>query len=306
MKYKQRNSCHSPFRLFLTGIGMGCADLIPGVSGGTIAFLSGIYEELVDGIRKISGPALSYLIRGQIKDAIKEIPWSVLVPIGAGILSAIFLFAHAVSWALEHHSEFVWSFFFGLVAASAFIMRKRVQNLFALDILVVFFLATIAAYVVSGLVPMETAGTPFSFFISGAIAASAMILPGISGSFLLVFLGKYEQVLTAVTERDGITLLIFGAGVLIGLVLFAHLLSILFRRYHDITIASLTGLMVGSLRRVWPWKEAGEEVGRNVLPEALDWRFVGALLMIAVGIGIVILLDRMRLIEAHHHHLDKN
>ncbi len=302
-----RNSCHSPLRLFLTGIGMGCADLIPGVSGGTIAFLSGIYEELVDSIRKVSGPALSSLLRGNVRHAAREVPWKVLVPIAVGILSAVFLFAHAVSWALEHHAELVWAFFFGLVAASALVMRKRVRNPLALNIVVGFVIATVGAYVLSGLVPMETAATPLQFFASGAVAASAMILPGISGSFLLVFLGKSQQVLAAVTERDAVTLLIFGAGVIIGLMLFAHLLSILFRRYHDIMIATLTGLMVGSLRRVWPWKEyLGEtEVGRNMLPEAFDWQFAGALLMIALGIGIVVLLDRLRLMEAHHHHLDK-
>ena len=198
---------------------MGTADLIPGVSGGTIAFLSGIYEELLQSIKTVSGDFLKLLLSGKIKEAIKVIPFKFLVPLALGLFTAVLSLANLMSYLLKEYPIFVWSFFFGLVLASTWIVLKRVVKWDISDKLA-FVISTIAAYILVGAIPVETPNTPFFIFVSGMIAICAMILPGISGSFILLLLGKYQQILGAVTNKDVVTLAIFMVGAVLGLALF--------------------------------------------------------------------------------------
>ncbi len=279
-------------RLFLTGFGMGSADIVPGVSGGTIAFIFGIYEELIFSIKKLSGETLKLVLRGKIHQAIKSIPFNFLVPLGTGILSALLLLASLIKHLLASSPEIVWSFFFGLIVASILIVRKRVVSWDKHDI-VAFLVSSIGAYVLVGFVPVATPETYLAFFLSGAIAIVAMILPGVSGSFLLVLLGKYEQILHAVVEKDIIVLLVFMAGAALGISLFSRVLTWLFAKHHDIAIAVLSGFMLGSLRKVWPWKETVGVVEHNILP-ALDYRLVFSLGLMAISIFLMLKLDKIQ------------
>lgn len=301
-------------RLVLTGFAMGLADLIPGVSGGTIAFLSGIYEELLESIKQVSGPTLRQLLQGHWRAALDSVPWRFLVPLLAGLFGAIFSLAHLLAWLLTTYPVFVWAFFFGLVLASTWVVLKRVVRWDTADV-VTFIVAGLAAYVLVGLVPVQTPATLPLLFVSGMIAICAMILPGISGSFILLLLGKYEQVLHAVTERDVLPLAVFAAGCAIGLSLFARFLTWLFAHHHDISVAALSGIMLGSIRKIWPWKEVvstrldshGEIVPlieHNVLPPAVDASVLGALVLAAAAAAAVLYLERLKLVKEQTHDLD--
>lgn len=296
-------------RLFLTGFGMGAADIVPGVSGGTIAFIFGIYEELVYSIKKVSGETLKFVLKGKFSEAFKSIPFGFLIPLGLGLLSAVALLSNLLSNLLETQPVFVWSFFFGLVLASIWLVRKRVVTWDMRDYLAMA-LTTVAAYWLVGAVPVATPETPIAYFLAGAIAIIAMILPGISGSFLLVLMGKYEQVLNAVVERDVLTLAVFATGIVIGISIFSRVLTWAFERHHDIIVAALTGFMIGSLRKIWPWKETistyldshGVEqplVEANIIPSVIDNNVIFAILLAAAAAFIMIRLDKMQATVEH-------
>ena len=286
------------------GIGfvMGAADVVPGVSGGTMAFIFGIYQRLLDSIKTVSGTALQLLFKGKIREAIAVVPFAFLVPLATGLLLAVLTLSSVLTYLLDAYPVYIWAFFFGLVVASIKVVSRRISVWSAKEFAGAA-LAAVAAYFIVGAVPTETAATPVAFFLSGVVAICAMILPGISGSFLLVVLGKYQQVLTAVTERDFMTLGIFMVGAVVGLALFARVLSWLFAHYENVTMAVLTGFMVGSLRKIWPWKETvltmvdshGEivpVVQNNVLPAAFDMSVIIALLLCGVGIALVLFSER--------------
>jgi putative membrane protein len=283
------------------GFAMGSADVVPGVSGGTMAFILGIYEELINSIRDILNPeAIKLILRFKFKEVLSVLPWKFLLAIGIGILLAILSLARFLEWMLENHPALLWSFFFGLVIASIFTVSKRVKQWGGTTV-VGTIIGAIAAYYVVGLVPLETPNAPWFLFLSGALAICAMILPGISGAFILVLLGKYQYVLSAVNDRDIITLLIVAVGAAVGLVTFAQILGWFFKRYHDMTVAVLIGLMIGSLRKIWPWKETvefildqGEQIPIrqiNVLPPAWNDQFLFALVLAIVGFTAVFVLD---------------
>jgi putative membrane protein len=288
--------------LVARGFAMGSADVVPGVSGGTMAFILGIYEELIDSIRAVGRPEfLRPLFRGRIGEALEAINWKFLLAVGGGIATAILTLARAIEWALETHPVWVWSFFFGLVLASVYTVSRRIAR-WKPALLGLSALFVVGAWVFVGLVPVQTPETWWFLFLAGSIAICAMILPGISGAFLLLLLGKYHFVLAAVNDRDIEPIFWVGLGAMVGIVTFAQVLGWLFRRYHDATVAALTGLMVGSLRKVWPWKEEvafvtgphGERiptVERNILP-ALGGEVVTALLLASLGLIIVLLLER--------------
>jgi putative membrane protein len=202
---------------------------------------------------------------------------------------------------LENKPVLLWSFFFGLVVASIFTVIKRVKQ-WGVSTIVAAIIGAIAAFFIVGLVPTQTPDTSWFLFLSGFIAICAMILPGISGSFILVLLGKYQDVLSAVNDRDILTLFFVAAGAAIGIVTFAQVLSWLFKRYHDVTVAVLIGLMVGSLRKIWPWKETlrtmldrhGEPIPVeqiNVWPQAWSSEVTIALILAIVGFVLVFVLD---------------
>lgn len=235
------------------GFLMGAADVVPGVSGGTVAFITGIYEALIDAISAVNGTFVRHLARRQVRAAFNGIPWRFLLALGAGLAVAVLTVSHGLSWALERYPTHVWGFFFGLVAASTLIVLKRVRRWTPLTVAVMIGPAAGMFWLV-GLTPAEMPHTPLALFISGALAICAMILPGISGAFILVLLGQYHYALEAIVGRDWLTLLLLGSGALVGLAVFARVLQWLFHRYHDITVAALVGLMFGSLRKIWPWK----------------------------------------------------
>ncbi|HEY86025.1 MAG TPA: DUF368 domain-containing protein [Chloroflexi bacterium] len=238
----------------LRGFFMGASDVVPGVSGGTMALILGIYEELIRSIKAIDFTVIKLLLSFKIKEALDIAPWKFLLSVFAGILLAIFSLAQAIEWTLENQPVLIWSFFFGLVLASVLMVSKRIKK-WSAGTMATIAAATLAAYIIVGMVPTQTPNALWFVFLSGAIAICAMILPGISGSFILVLLGKYEYILGAVNNRDFVTLIVFALGAGIGIISFARFLSWLFDRYHDLTVAMLIGLMLGSLRKIWPWKE---------------------------------------------------
>lgn len=293
------------------GVAMGACDVVPGVSGGTMAFILGIYEELIDSLRTLGRPAfLRPLLRFRLKEAARAINLPFLVALLSGVLLAIATLAALMTWLLATWPVYTWSFFFGLILASVVVILPRVPR-WTLLLILALLATAVGAYFLVGLVPAQTPEADWFIFLSGALAICAMILPGISGSFILLILGKYQYIIGKVsalisgeaTASDIATLGIFTAGCIIGLVTFAQLLGWLFRRYHDLTVALLTGLMVGSLRKVWPWKETLETMRdrhgelipvreANILP-AIDDSFLVALLLALVGFALVITMERL-------------
>lgn len=243
----------NPFLLFAKGIAMGAADVVPGVSGGTIAFISGIYDELLRSIAAVP-TALRELLRGNLRQAWQTANANFLLVLLGGILFSVFSLARLITWLLEHQPIPIWSFFFGLIVVSTWLVGREIQRWnwpswlsFALGVLFAWWI-TVAA-------PMQWGHDPLSLFFAGAIAICAMILPGISGSFLLVLMGLYSFVLDAVKSLDLAVLLVFAAGCACGLLSFARLLSWMLNHLRNLTLTFLTGLMLGSLNKVWPWKE---------------------------------------------------
>lgn len=280
--------------LFAKGFCMGAADVVPGVSGGTMALVLGIYEELLRSIKSIDMNFFRRLAAFQFKTALGAIPLTFLAPLLAGILSAIFTLAKALSWLLANHPVGIWSFFFGLILASALMVGRRIET-WQWGAIMGLVCSAMAAYVLVGVVPMATPDTPVFLFFCGAIAICAMILPGISGSFILVLLGKYQMILEAVHRLDLFPLIIFGTGAVAGLMLFVRILNWLLERYYTITLACLTGLMIGSLRKIWPWKTLASEDGGpsvvNVLPLEMNAEFMLACGLALLGMLVVAALQ---------------
>lgn len=241
--------------LSLRGMAMGASDIVPGVSGGTMALILGIYEELIDSIRTIGRPALWRAAVGfKIKDIFQIVNWQFLMAVGMGIFLAILVLARPLEWLLINQPIYLWSFFFGLVVASAYTVSKRIPK-WNPKLFLAMIMGTISAFIIVGLVPARTPDTWWFLFLAGALASCAMILPGLSGAFILFILGKYAAILGAVNNRELLPLFFLGAGAVVGLVTFAQVLSWLFKRHHDYTLAVLIGLMLGSLRKLWAWKE---------------------------------------------------
>lgn len=289
--------------LGIRGVCMGAADVVPGVSGGTIAFVTGIYQELINSIRSVDRRFARLLLVLKFREAFNRVPWRFLGTILIGILLAVVTLARGIQWMLQHRPELIWAFFFGLVVASVFVVRKRVVAWRGPT-----WIAALAAgtlfYVVAGLVPVTTPDSPWFLFVCGVVAISAMILPGISGSFILVLLGKYEYLLAALNNGDIVPIVVFAAGAAVGILSFARVLAWIFRRRHDLTIATLTGFMAGSLRKIWPWKENvsphpdanGIEVPLvqiNVLPGTIDADLAAAAGLAVLGFVVVVVLDRL-------------
>jgi len=276
--------------LVLSGFLMGSADVVPGVSGGTMAFILGIYEELLAAIHAVDMDFIRLVLTFQIREAFSRFPWKFVLAVVTGIFAAIFTLAQGLSWALDNHPTLVWGFFFGLVAASIITVSQRVRR-WTLKTLLATALAALALYAVIGLVPAETPNAAWFLFLSGAIVICGMILPGISGAFLLVLLGKYQYVLDAVVTNDFFTLILVIAGAGVGVLSFARVLRWLFRNHHDITVAALIGLMIGSLRKIWPWKlTLTTTLDRHgaIIPLTQANIFPGSIHEVAVVAGLVI------------------
>lgn len=239
--------------LYAKGIAMGAADVVPGVSGGTIAFVSGIYDELLRSIASVP-VALGLFLRGRIIQAWRAANATFLLVLLLGIMTSVLSLARLITYLLAEQPIPVWSFFFGLILVSTHLVVREIQR-WNWTRVVSLLLGVAFAYWVTVAAPLQWGHDPLSLFLAGAIAICAMILPGISGSFLLVLMGLYSFVLGAVKALDLTVLLIFAGGCLVGIISFAGFLRWLLARWRDLTLAFLTGLMIGSLNKIWPWKE---------------------------------------------------
>lgn len=287
----------------LKGMAMGAADVVPGVSGGTIAFISGIYEELITSINNINFGLLKTVRAEGLKASWLKLNGNFLLALFTGIFISLFSLATLVSWLLENHPILVWSFFFGLVAASIFFVGKEIKK-WTLSVIIIFLLGAAVAYFVTTLPPSENIDSMPYLFLSGALAVCAMILPGISGAFILVLLGSYKTILDAVHERNVVTVITVALGAIFGLLSFARFLKWMFNNYRNMTLALLTGFILGSLNKIWPWKQTletktiGEKVivvrEANVWPTAFDGdpQLIWALILAVIGFSLIFILER--------------
>ncbi|NBW37393.1 MAG: DUF368 domain-containing protein [Cytophagia bacterium] len=295
--------------LYLKGIAMGAADVIPGVSGGTVAFISGIYDELLNSIKAIDADAIKLLFRLRIVDFWKKINGNFLITLFAGIITSLLSLAKLMTHLLQTQPILIWSFFFGLILVSAPLVLREIKHWTA-GAVVSFIIGVVVAYYITVVTPTESPNNLFFIFFSGALAICAMILPGISGAFILLLIGKYQYMITALIEFNIPIVLVFISGCLIGIISFSRLLSWVLNKYHSIAVAVLAGFMIGSLNKVWPWREIkeyatnskGEQISvfdQSILPghyfevTGKDPLLLQAILMMALGVFIVILIERI-------------
>lgn len=280
--------------LALKGMAMGAADVVPGVSGGTIAFIVGIYDELINSIKSINAHSLKLLFTGKIPSFWKAINGNFLFSILLGIGISVFSLAELITWLLVTHPIMVWAFFFGLVLASTWFVSKDIKE-WNVKTVASFIVGAAVAYYITVATPTETPSNLLFIFLCGVIAICAMILPGISGSFILVLLGKYLYIMDAVKGLKFEVLLVFAAGALIGITSFSRVLSFALARFRNSTLALLTGFMLGSLNKVWPWKEKiamadGFELEKNILPNAF---LAEAIVLAIIGFFLVYFLEKL-------------
>ncbi len=292
------------FIITLKGMAMGAADVVPGVSGGTIAFISGIYEELITSINNVNWSLIRLWRTDGVSAVWRQINGNFLLALILGIAISIFSLARFISWLLENEPVLLWSFFFGLVLASILFVGKAIKKWNAAAVCMLL-LGTGIAYFVTTLPPTSNAtALPFLFF-SGALAICAMILPGISGAFILVLLGAYKTILDAVDSRDFKILITVALGALFGLLSFSRLLKWMFNNYKNLTLAMLTGFIIGSLNKIWPWKKILETraYGSTTLPVKEvsvspfgyegDPKLFAALLLATIGFSLILILERV-------------
>lgn len=238
---------------YLKGVGMGAADIVPGVSGGSIAFITGIYEELLDSINSFNGDNLRLLLKFKLLEFFKAVNGSFLLSLLLGIMTSIFSMSSLITYLMSDHPIPLWSFFCGLILISAFLILKDISR-WHIGVILALLTGTLMAYFITELPPTSTPDALWFTFVSGAIAICAMILPGISGSFILLIMGRYEGILEAVNNRDILTLAVFALGCIVGILSFSRVVSWLLKKYHSITIGLLAGFMLGSVNELWPWK----------------------------------------------------
>lgn len=288
---------------------MGTADVIPGVSGGTVAFISGIYDELLHSIKAIDAIAFKMLFRFQLKDFWKKINGNFLITLFAGIVTSLLSLAKVMTYSLAHYPIQVWSFFFGLILIAAPLVLREIKK-WSVNAIISFAVGIIVAYYITVVTPTESPNNLFFIFFSGALAICAMILPGISGAFILLLIGKYQYMITALIEFNIQIVAVFILGCVVGILSFSRLLSWILDHYHSVAVALLAGFMLGSLNKVWPWREIkeyatnskGEQIsvfdqsiwpGKYFEVTGKDPLLLQAILMMALGVFIVILIERI-------------
>lgn len=296
---------------------MGGADVVPGVSGGTIAFITGIYEELLDSIKAVDLESLKLLGSFKISAFWSKINGSFLLPLFLGILASVFSLASLMHYLLNTHAISLWSFFFGLIVVSSILVLRETKKWKPVNF-VSIVVGIAVAYIITEATPTTTPDGYWFIFLAGAIAICAMILPGISGAFILLILGKYAFITAAVSNMDVAVIAVFGLGCIVGLLTFARAVSWLLKKYHDIAIALLSGFMIGSLNKVWPWKivtgfrlnSKGDQVPtitENVLPGQYLRHFnenpqvFQAVLFMALGIFLVVIIEKIANYKASPH-----
>ena len=240
--------------LFFKGMGMGAADVVPGVSGGTVAFITGIYEELLNSIKSVDKKAIELLLKFEVKALWNHVNANFLVTLLAGLFLSVVAFAKLIHHLLANHPIQIWSFFFGLIIISTVQVVKEIKQR-TLSVLIAGIVGVAFAYFITDMSPSTTPDSLPFVFVSAMIAICAMILPGISGSFILLILGKYQYIIGAIKDFNIVVLVTFSAGCLVGLLSFSRVVSWLLKHFHDLTIAVLAGFMIGSLNKIWPWKE---------------------------------------------------
>ncbi|MCP4882397.1 MAG: DUF368 domain-containing protein [Flavobacteriales bacterium] len=285
---------------------MGAADVVPGVSGGTIAFISGIYEELIDSISKVNLNTLKLWKKEGFSSMWKELNGNFLISLAIGIGLSIITLAKLIRHLLDTQPIMIWSFFFGLVLASIIYVARQITR-WNLGAMILLFAGALTAYFITTLTPQTTDASYPYVFLSGALAICAMILPGISGSFILLLLGMYKPVLDAINDKNIGLLATLMLGAVVGLLSFSRLLKWLFDHYANLTLAVLTGFIIGSLNKIWPWKEVLEAEmingklkilkEKSVLPASYDGepQLLWALLLAASGFLFILLLERLAL-----------
>ena len=281
----------SYWRIFLCGIGIGAADLIPGVSGGTVAFITGIYQRLLNAISMFSSPSfIISVFRQNIRHSWQVADGSFLLSLLAGMITAVVLLAKLLRYLLSEHTHLLLAFFCGLVIASAWGIAKQFRVFVSLHIIIGFAGAAVALIIVT--VPsVEVMPTLPIVAAAGAIAICAMILPGISGSYILLIIGLYAHIIEALHNRDGLTLLVFVGGCVFGLLTVSRLIAYAYRRWHDSLLALLIGFMLGAMPKLWPWKEKSAGVKTilqpNIMPTLEHGQILAALGCAIVGVIVV-------------------
>ena len=313
--------------LFLKGFGMGAANIIPGVSGGTIALITGIYERLIAALHNFDYVAVKLFFKFKFKKLFDKVDGGFLTVLLLGVVVSTFTLARLMKYLLANHETFLWAFFFGLILASIFIVMKRIKK-WNLLIMLWFIIGTVAAYLITSSKSIDTPNTPLYIFLSGFIAIIAMILPGISGSYILLIIGKYKfaidlvssltsyfkNVLAGILKGDfskvislfpasevGLTV-IFIVGCVLGLVIFSKLLNWLFKKFHDATITVLAGFMFGSLNIIWPWKKTvgtfidphgvQQKIQENIFPLEVNQMFFYIIGFIVIGFVVVYVIEK--------------
>jgi putative membrane protein len=292
--------------LSLKGICMGAADVIPGVSGGTIALITGIYEDLIRALRSIDMSAAQKILTCDFKGALAKIHVRFLLALFSGITLAILSLARLMNYLLQHHPVPTWSLFFGLIAASILVVGKQINNWFG-GAGIGFIAGVMAASIIVNLIPINTPEALWFILLSGIVAICAMILPGISGAFILLILGKYEFILATLKNpflpQNFSVILVFCVGCIVGLVTFSRVLNYLLQNFHNLTLAFLAGLITGSLQKIWPWKEVLETQivrgklqimwGRPIMPATVDQDLLLAGAAAVLGFTAVLAIERL-------------
>lgn len=288
---------------------MGAADAVPGVSGGTIAFMTGIYEELIFSLKQCGVSALRMLFQDGIKATWQHVNGGFLLALFSGIIISILTLSRVVLYLLDNHPILLWSFFFGLILAAVWSLIRHIEK-WTMGVLATFLIGAVSAFLITTITPTTIETSPLIIFLSGMIAICAMILPGISGSFILLLLGMYAPMLMAVKELQLVTLCIFASGCATGLLSFSHVLSWMFKYYKTMTLALLGGFMLGSLNKVWPWKQTIESVidrhgkeipldQNNILPHTFETLYTQpaymwyAIILMLFGMGMVVVLEKI-------------
>ncbi len=297
--------------LFLKGIGIGAANVIPGVSGGTIALITGVFEKLIDSLKSFNIQALRFLISGKFKEFATYVNLDFLVAVFVGVFVSILSFARILEFLFGNYPVYVWAYFFGLIIASVYFVGKTIEKI-SLPVVLSFIIGTAVALAISFLSPASRNEGTLYLFICGIVAVCSMILPGLSGSFVLILMGNYELVfIEAVNEMNLAVLLPVGAGAVFGLIAFSHVLSWIFKKYKESTLAVLTGFILGSLGMLWPWKNViyrtnsmGELVTKTdgskiiegyerFLPDALNLEVLLAVLFMIIGVFTIAFMERI-------------
>jgi putative membrane protein len=291
--------------LALKGICMGSADVIPGVSGGTIALITGIYEDLIAALRSLDIKMVRKILSLDIKGAVAGVHIRFLLTLFSGIIVAILSLAQLMNYLLHYHPVPIWSLFFGLIVASILMVGKQVTN-WRGKAGICFVAGILAATVIVNLIPIQTPEALWFIFLCGIVAICAMILPGISGAFILLILGKYEFITATLKNlflaQNIIIILVFCLGCVVGLAGFSRVLNYLLGKFHNLTLAFLAGLITGSLMKIWPWKEVLETQvirgkahviwGRPIMPDTSGGELYFAIALMVLGFLAIWVIER--------------